>query len=252
MPKLRLKFASHIAYSEWKSFWSSPEGGLALGVFLILGGLWFYNSIANYTLANLEALSRGHAVDATLALFSNSLDQLGIILMLVTPLTTMRAFAIFTNGGHFDLLLAWPLTRAEIVLGHFLGAFASLVLLTLLSFLPYGILICLGVGSLKLLLISALGFILLIAAFVSVGLAVSSITGSPLSSALCTLGIFVILWALGWAAPYLSETLAILVQGLAFAPRLEHFNLGLLDLNDVLYFLTLTVVGLCLTKPFPK
>jgi ABC-2 type transport system permease protein len=148
-----------------------------------------------------------------------------------------------------DLLLAWPLKPIELVLGHFLASLLILSLLTLLSFLPYLILIILGVGSLKLLLSAFLGFVLLISAFTAVGLSVSSLTKSPLASALCTLGILGVFWALGWAAPYLPEFLANLAQGLAFAPRLAHFTYGLLDINDVLYFLFLTFAGLSLTKP---
>jgi ABC-2 type transport system permease protein len=244
-----MKFATKLAIYEWKSFWSSPSGGLAALVFLVLAGLWFYNSVASYTLANLEALAHGQAVDATLALFSGSLEQLGLIILLVTPLTTMRAYSLFTSGGHLDLLLALPLSQLEMVIGLFLQAFLSLALLTALSFLPFVVLIFLGVGSIKLLLCASLGFFLLISAFVSVGLAVSSWTESPLAAALSTLGILGILWALGWAAPYLSEGAAFLIQGLAFGPRLSHFALGLIDLNDVLYFAILSLSSLALARP---
>jgi ABC-2 type transport system permease protein len=221
-------------------------------VFLILAGLWFYNSVATYALGSLEALSRGQTLDATLTLFSGSLEQLGLIIMLVSPLTTMKAYSVFTAGGHLDLLLALPVNRLEIFLGYFFAAFLTLALLTVLSFLPFVILIILGVGSVKLLIASALGFFLLIAAFVSVGLCVSAYAASPLASALCTLGLLGIFWALGWAAPYLSENAAILVQGLAFAPRLSHFTLGLIDLNDILYFLTLAMSGLALARLHPR
>jgi ABC-2 type transport system permease protein len=245
----RIKFILTLTRAEWRSFWTGGAGGLAILVFLVLSGLWFYNAVADYSLANIGALGRGQAIDANLALFSGSLNSLGLIIMLVTPHCTMRAFTVFTSGGHLDLLLAWPLSRLEIVLGHYLAALLSLCLLTILSCLPYIILIFLGVGSLKLLLASLIGFIMLISAFVSVGLAVSSVTNSPLASALTTLGVLGVFWAMGWAAPYLPELPASLAQGLAFAPRLAHFTLGLIDLNDAVYFLVLTFAGLYLCRP---
>jgi ABC-2 type transport system permease protein len=245
---VRPGFIAALARSEWRSFWTGGAGGLAALVFLVLSGLWFYNAVADYSLSNMDALSRGQALDAGLALFSGSLSQLGLIIMLVTPLATMRAFTVFTSGGHLDLLLAWPLSGREIVLGHYLASLMSLSLLALLSLLPYLILIALGVGGFKLLVTSLLGFVLLISAFVSVGLAVSSLTRSPLASAVGTLGVLGVFWALGWAAPYLPDTLAALAQGLAFAPRLGHFTLGLLDINDCLYFLALSAGALYLTR----
>ncbi|MDR2338989.1 MAG: hypothetical protein LBF40_02485 [Deltaproteobacteria bacterium] len=238
-----------LARAEWASFWTGGSGGLSILVFLALSGLWLYNAVADYSLANMGALARGAALDANLALFSGSLNSVGLIIMLVTPLATMRAFAPFADGGHLDLLMALPLSRLEIALAHYLSSFLALSLLTLLSLLPYCILIALGVGSVPLLLCSFLGFLLLISAFVSVGLAVSSFAPGPLPSALCTLGVLGVFWAMGWAAPYLPQTLSSLAQGLAFAPRLAHFTIGLVDFNDMLYFLVLTLAGLSLARP---
>jgi ABC-2 type transport system permease protein len=221
-------------------------------VFLVLSGLIVYNTVAAYAAISLEGLSRGQALDARIVVFSGSLEELGLILMLVAPLTTMKAYALSSSGGSLDLLLSFPLSRQEIVAGRFLGSAASLLALTLLSFLSYALLIFRGVGDIALLGTALLGFLLLISSFASVGLAVSARTGSPLASALCTLGILGILWAMGFAAPYLSKGGAFLIQGVAFGPRLGHFAIGLLDFNDVLYFLVLSLAGLFLAKAYPE
>jgi ABC-2 type transport system permease protein len=248
---MRLKGILLLAYLEWKSFWTSPAGGLSLLVFLVLSGLVVYNTVAAYAAVSLEGLSRGVALDARLVVFSGSLEELGLILMLVAPLTTMRAYALSSQGGCLDLLLSLPLSRLEIVLGRFLGSAASLMALALLSFLSYALLIFRGVGDLPLLAVASLGFLLLISSFSAVGLAVSARTGSPLASALSTLGILGVLWAAGFAAPYLSPKGAFLLQGVAFGPRLGHFAIGLVDLNDVIYFLVLSLAGLFLAKAYP-
>jgi ABC-2 type transport system permease protein len=248
----RIRPALSLARLEWKGFWSGPAGGLAAGVFLVLAGLWFYNALATYAAANLDAMSRGGALDSTLALFSGSMERLGLILLLVTPLATMRTFADFAAGGHLDMTLALPLAPAEITLAHFLSAAGSVYLLALLSLPPYMALAALGTGSLKLLACGALGLLLLTLAFTATGLAVASHASSPTASALLTLGVLGVLWASGWAAPYLPQKAAYAVQGLAFAPRLSHFALGMIDLNDVVYFLALTAAGLWLARPFPE
>jgi hypothetical protein len=79
------------------------------------------------------------------------------------------------------------------------------------------------------------------------GLMVSSHIRAPMASALTTLGFLGFMWAIGWAAPYLPGAASSLVQGLAFGPRLSHFTLGLVDLNDVLYFIILTLAALLST-----
>jgi ABC-2 type transport system permease protein len=239
-----------LARSEWLAFWTGGAGGLSALVFLVLSGLWLYNAAVDYSAMNMGAMARGRALDAGPALFSGPLAQLGLLLMLVAPIATMRPFAVFARGGHLDLLTAWPLTRWEIILGCFLASAASLSLLAVLSLAPYAALILLGVGGAKLLLCSLIGLLLLISAFTAVGLAVSSYSETPLGSALATLGALGVFWALGWAAPYLPEGPAALAQGLAFAPRLAHFTFGLIDLNDVAYFLCLTAAGLFAARPF--
>jgi hypothetical protein len=60
-----------------------------------------------------------------------------------------------------------------------------------------------------------------------------------------------LMWSLGWAAPYLPPWAAYLAQGLAFAPRLSHFALGLIDFNDVIFFVGVTVLATWAGRPRP-
>ena len=238
-----------LARYEFASFWGGATGALALLVFLGLEGLFFNNSVAAYALANLGAMSRGGAIDATLTMFTVGLSDLGLLLALVSPLATMRSFASSAHGGHLDLLMSWPLGRRRLTLSLFCAAFFSVSLLAVLGLTPYALLLSMGVGSLRLLATAFLGLILAVAAFVAVGLAVSYNTRKPMASALTTLGALGFMWAIGWAGPYIPETASLLVQGLAFGPRINHFTLGLLDFNDVLYFAALTLCSLALAKP---
>jgi ABC-2 type transport system permease protein len=238
-----------LARYEFASFWGGTGGALALLVFLGLEGLLFYNSVASYALANLGAMARGGAVDATLAMFSSGLADQGLLLALVSPLATMRAFSVSAQGGHLDLLASWPLGRTALILGLFLSASASLALLALLGLAPFVLLLSMGVGSLRLLASSAIGLACLVSSFAALGLAVGSFVRRPMATALVSLGLIGFMWAMGWAAPYLPSPAAALLQGLAFGPRLGHFTIGLVDLNDVLFFSVLTLGALFLAQP---
>ncbi|MDR1083528.1 MAG: hypothetical protein LBP22_01410 [Deltaproteobacteria bacterium] len=252
MRSFSLKNVWPLARAEFRSFWTNPSGGLALAVFLGLSGILFYNSVADYAASNLGVMARGRHLNADLAIFSNGLGNLGLVILLVAPLTTMKAMAPYNLGGHLDLLTAWPLKPSELIFGQYIAAVTALGLLTLLSLLPFFVIWLMGAGSLTVLLTSVLGLSLIISSFVSVGLALASLTSSPLASALTTLGILALLWALGWAAPYLPVWASVLVQGLAVEPRFSHFTLGLIDLNDVLYFLVLTALCLKTGRPLAE
>jgi ABC-type transport system involved in multi-copper enzyme maturation permease subunit len=238
-----------LAGAELKAFWGGPSGGLALLVFLGLGGLWFYNSVAAYAIDNLRAMTRGGLADANLAIFSGGLANLGLLMALVTPLTTMRAFAGSDRGGHLDLWRSWPLGRWELALGLHLAAAASLAILAALGLAPFLALMAMGVGGWGALGASLLGLAMAAAAFPAVGLAVGALARTPLAAALATLGTLGLLWAMGFAAPYLPAGAGALIQGLAFGPRLARLAAGLLDLGDAAYFLALTAGGLWLAKP---
>ncbi|MDR2422454.1 MAG: hypothetical protein LBE01_03675 [Deltaproteobacteria bacterium] len=244
MPAFSLKKTRLLASAEFKAFWTNPAGGLAIAVFLGLSGILFYNAVADYSASNLGFLARGQVLSADLTIFSNGLTNLGLVILLVSPLTTMRSMADYAQGGHLDLLMAWPLTPLELVAGQYLASVLALSALAALSLIPFFAIWLMGVGSLKVLLTSALGLLLLISAFSALGLALASFNPSPLAAALTSLGVLALLWSLGWAAPYLPPWAAYLAQGLAIAPRLSHFALGLIDFNDVIFFLALTGLSL--------
>jgi ABC-2 type transport system permease protein len=238
-----------LARYEFASFWSGPTGALALLVFLGLEGLVFNNSVASYALANLGAMSRGGAIDATLTMFSAGLSDLGLLLALVSPLATMRSFSVSAHGGHLDLLTSWPISRYGLTLSLHLAACGTLALLAILGLAPYILLMAMGVGGPWLLVPAIIGLAFAILSYSALGLAVSSLTRKPVPAALTTLGLLGFMWAIGWAAPYLPAKAGALIQGLAIGPRLSHFTLGLLDTNDILYFIVLTLCCLFVAKP---
>jgi ABC-2 type transport system permease protein len=238
-----------VAAAELKAFWGGASGGVATAVFLGLGGLWLYDLAAAYALDNMRVMTRGGVLDANLAVFSAGLANLGLLLALVTPLATMRAFAAASMGGHLDLWLSWPLGRWELALGLHLAAWGSLAALALTGLAPFAALMAMGVGGPGLLATAYVGLALAASGFAAVGLAAAAAFRRPAASALAALGTLGLLWALGRAAPYVPEGAASVIQGLAFEPRLARFAIGLVDLGDVLYFLTMTAGGLYLARP---
>ena len=233
-----------VMLAELKIFWAGAPAGVALAVFLGLIGFFFYNSVASYVVDSLGAAAQGLALDASTALFAQGLTNIPLVLMLVTPLVTMRALSPFRRGGALDFFFTLPVGQWSFILGQYLAAWFSLGLLLILALVPFAFLVGAGVGSPVLLATSALGLWVLASAFAAVGLWASSLFPSPVAAGLATLGILGLMWVLGWTAPYADPEAASLWTGLAFAPRLVRFVLGQIAWSDLLFFAVLTVLGL--------
>lgn len=233
-----------VAAAELKSFWGGSAAGLAIAVFLGLAGFFFYNGVADYVSSALLAAARGRALDATVALFSQGLSYIALVMMLVAPMVTMRSLTPGRRGGRLDFFQTLPLSGPQIIAGQYLAALISLSILIILSLAPFAVLLLAGVGSLRLLLCAGGGLLALGAALAAIGLLCSAASKSPIGAALGALGLGGLLWVLGWAAPYLGGPWGALWQKLAFMPRIARFALGILNFNDALFFIVLAILAL--------
>lgn len=233
-----------VAAAELNSFWSSFSSGVALLVFLGLLGFFFYNTLAAYVLDSLGAAARGMALDASVALFSQGLTHIPLVLMLVTPLVTMRSLASYRRGGDLDFFQTLPVDGGPLILGQYLAALISLTLMWSLALVPFAALILAGIGSVAILLTTGLGLLALSSSFAAMGLWASAVFPSPVGAGLGTLGGIGLLWALGWAAPYSEGGLGSLWAALAFAPRFSRLAVGLVNIGDLIFFGILTLAAL--------
>ncbi|MDL2259417.1 hypothetical protein LJB99_00865 [Deltaproteobacteria bacterium OttesenSCG-928-K17] len=237
-----------VASAELKNFWSGASAGVSLLVFLGLLGFFMYNSIASYVIDSLGAAARGQSLDAQAALFSQGLTHVPLILMLVTPLVTMRALAPSRRGGGLDFFQTLPLGDGTMVAGQYLAALTSLFLLCLLALVPFATLLLMDIGSPELLLTSAIGFLALSSAFAAIGLWASAAFPSPVGAGLATLGVLGLMWVLGWAAPYSEDGFGLIWRGAAFAPRMVRFVIGLVAWGDLAFFAAVSILGLANAK----
>lgn len=225
-----------IVAAELKSFWSGASSGVALLVFLGLLGFFFYNSLAVYVVDSLGAAARGLALDASVALFSRGMTHIPLVLMLITPLVTMRSLAPYRRGGDLDFFQTLPVDGLGLIIGHYLAALISLSLMSILALVPFALLIPAQVGSLNILLTTGLGLLFLSSTFAAVGLWASAVFPSPVGAGLGALGGLGLMWALGWAVPYTESGHGALWSGLAFAPRFSRLAVGVINLGDLAFF----------------
>lgn len=208
---------------EMRVLLASPLSYVVAAVFLALGGYFFWLILANTGLASLSGY------------FGNS----SIILIFVVPVLTMRLWAEEEARGTSELLLTSPVSLGQVVTGKFLAVatlFAGILLLT--AGYPL-VLVLRGDPHLPTLLTSYLGFFLLGAAFLAVGLFTSTLTGHQVVAAVAGFGLLLLFWFIDLAAGSVTGTLRQVLVALSAFTHFEPFTRGLISAADVTYFLSL-------------
>ena len=168
-----------------------------------------------------------------------------VLLLLVMPLMTMRLFAEERKSGSIVLLFSAPASLIEIVLGKFLGLVCfMLATLALLAIMP---LTLLSGTHLDLGFIAAglLGLFLMMLAFGSAGLFVSTLTKEPTIAAVFSFGLLLLVWLLQILASQ-QIPFAEVFGYLSLVGHFESLRRGVFNSADVVYYLLFTAFFLWL------
>jgi len=117
---------------------------------------------------------------------------LGFMLSLFVPAVAMNLIAGEKRQGTWELMLSWPLTAKDIVLGKFVGALAYVWGTLLLSLVLVASVWWLSGADIGVLLGGLLGTGLLAASYLALGLLVSVLSPSPVVAFLITLVILLL------------------------------------------------------------
>lgn len=228
---------------ELANFFSSLIGYLTIVVFLVLTGLmlWVFRSgfnILDYGYAGIDGL---FVIGPFLYLF-------------LIPAITMRMFAEEKKNGTMELLLTKPLSDTTLICAKFLAG-CTLVFISLLPTLVcYISVITLGdpMGNIDSgsVMGSYVGLLLLGAAFVSIGVFSSALTNNQIVAFIiaAVLSAFAFL---GFESIYNMGFLGkadLFVKSLGMSHHYQSISRGVIDTRDVLYFLSVMVLFIMLTR----
>jgi ABC-2 type transport system permease protein len=214
-----------------RAYFCSPLFYGLLTVFLFLSGYFFFTDLAFFDLINFKG-----AEDPVQGLWQRYFHDLRFLLILLTPLTTMRLLAEEKRQGTFELITTYPVRDGALLAGKYLAA------LTVLAILLAGTLVNLflwiwlaGFHDLPALAAGYLGLLLLGAAIAACGLFVSSLTDNQAVAGMATLGVFILLWFLTWNEMAAGPAVMEVLTRLSLFDRLEGFFQGVIRLKDVVY-----------------
>ena len=213
---------------EVRGLFLQPIAWVVLAVFLLVLG---------YTFATNLALTR-------VASLSRVLFQAATLLMLLTPLITMRLLSEERRHGTLELLLATPVRERHVVLAKF-AASMTLCLVMLVPTLAYPALLAwFGHPEWGPIYSGYLGLVLLAALLNAVGLAFSALTANQVVAATLTLGTTLLLWLLDSLAAVLPAPWDGWVMHGSLLARFTPFATGAMYLSDAGFFACGTAFGL--------
>ncbi len=212
-----------IAGNELRQMFKSPLAWVILAVVQFLLAMFFYLLLSQYMHPAAGSLGLTDSV-------VNGMYQIaGIVMLLVSPLMTMRLLTEERRQGTIKLLFSSPITMTEIILGKYLGILSFYALML--------VMITLMTASL----------LFLMAAFAAIGLFISTVTNQPATAAIATFGVLFVLWIINAAGTNAAEGMAAVF---AYLSLLTHYNNllgGAFNSTDVIFYCLVSVFFIVLS-----
>ncbi|MDB5248244.1 MAG: transporter permease subunit [Segetibacter sp.] len=231
-----------ICMKEWRQFFSSLTGYIAIILFLLLMGLFLFvfpdSSILDFGYATLD----------------NFFSLAPYIMLFLVPTITMRSMADEYKSGTFEILKTLPLSPAKIVWGKYIGCLL-VVAVALIPTIIYAVSLQqlsakggIDVGGTT---GSYLGLLMLGAVYTSVGICTSSFTNNTVVAFILAAFVCFLLYS-GFSAisklPVFAGGPDYYIGMLGIDFHYKSISRGVIDTRDVLYFLAMTVVFLLVTQ----
>lgn len=218
-----------ITKREVASYFNSPVAYIVLTIFLLLlGSLFFFLRLFLYKQASLRGL----------------FEMAPWAFVFFGPAISMRLLAEEKKTGTLELLVTMPVRDWDVVLGKFFAALFLLMCGVALTGFYALTVASLGNVDPGPLAGGYLGLLLLGATFTAIGLLASAWTKDQVVSFIVALAICLALWLLSDLRAYMSAGVAGVVEYISVASHHRNLARGVIDLRDIIYYLS--VIGLCL------
>ncbi|MDM7914784.1 MAG: ABC transporter permease [Candidatus Eisenbacteria bacterium] len=217
-----------IFRKEFRSYFQSPIAYIFLTVFLVIvQGLLFW--------------ATGFLVIGQADL-RDFFGLISIVLIFFVPAISMRLWSEEMKLGTMELLMTFPVRDWEAVAGKFLAALAIIGLAILLTLpLPLSVALA-GRPDAGPIIGGYIGALLLGAAYLAVGAWTSSTTSNQIISFILSLLILLVgSLGLDWIRQFSPSWMASFLSYLSLRTHFDNIARGVLDIRDVVYYLT--VIG---------
>lgn len=216
---------------EFKSYFTSPIAYIVIVVFLVVTGWFFFSTFFLQGRADL----RGY------------FDLLPLVLSFVIPAVCMRLFSEERATGSYEMLLTLPVSAGQVLAGKFLAALAFVAVM-LAPTIAYPISVSFfgnldwgpAAGGF-------IGAIFLSAAYTAVGTFASSLTRNQIIAFIVATAICFFLWVVDKVLFVVPEFLTGVLAYIGADYHFKNIAKGIVDSRDLIYFLSVTFIGLYAT-----
>lgn len=232
---------SAIYRRELLAYFTSPIGYVFSAIFFAISGVSFV-----WTTVGVGSTDT-----------STYFSTLMLFYVVLIPLLTMKLLSEEKKLGTEQLLLTSPVSLMGVISAKFFAAF-TIFAVTLGSSATINMLTLHRAAKAQSVVISKMnlptvagciiGVLLIGAAFIAIGLFISSLTENQIVSAVVSIGVFALIMAsTAFAANINNEFLRVIIKWFSVIDRFVAFGRGVFDFTALIYYVSLTVVFLFLT-----
>ncbi len=240
-----------IINKDFKSFFYSPVAYIIIAIFTALSGVFFYLYTSNFVEAAFMDAIRAQQYrmapqkfNVNLMLIRPYFWNIALISIFTLPAITMRLYSEEKRAGTVELLYTTPITPVQIILGKFFAGLLFYIVLLIPTMFFQSILFMYGSPEFMPILSGYIGLILMGAAFIAVGLFISTTTENQIIAAIGGFALSLLLWVIGWGAHYAGPTLGGALNYISIINHFEDFAQGVIDSTHVIYYILFSFVGL--------
>ncbi|MBQ8759356.1 MAG: ABC transporter permease subunit [Clostridia bacterium] len=232
---------SAIYKRELMAYFKSPIGYVFSAIFFAISGVCFVSTTVSAGSTN------------TSAYFAMVL----MFFVILIPLLTMKLLSEEKKLGTEQLLLTSPVSLVGVVCAKFFAALTifagTLGLSSLLNMLALHNLAktqeyVIAKMNIPTFIGCIIGVLLIGAAFIAIGLFISSLTENQIISAVVSIGVFALIMASqAFATGINNNVIRVIVKWFSVMDRFAGFQRGIFDITALIYYISLSAVFLFLT-----
>lgn len=220
-----------ILKREMQNYFASPIGYIFLAVFYFFAGMFFSSVLYSNT------------TDVTYVFSS-----LFTVLIFIIPLLTMRSMSEDKKQKTDQLLLTSPVNLSGLVMGKFLAAFLMYCIALAVTVVYSLILAAFAAPEWSVVIGNIFGALILGASLIAIGVFISSLTENQLIAAVGSFAVMMFIMMIdGFASLIPVDFISNIILKLSFMSRYEDFVAGILNISNVLFFVSIAVVFIFLT-----
>ncbi len=241
-----------LTRKELCSYFQSPMAYVIIAVFLIVSGIIFSLRFQMFYYDSLQIsrdpyMMQQYNLNATEQVLEPMFLTLNFLSLLMIPMLTMRSLSEDKKSGTIELLLTYPVRDIEVAISKVLACvivYACMIALTLVYPALSAKVTTVEFTSLWM---GYVGLVLSGAAFVALGVFVSSLTENQIIAVAVSYGLLLLFWLSGAAENLLPAPYNTVVTDLSIFKHMEDFSRGVLNTHDLVYYLIFAALFMFLT-----